>query len=145
MPYYRTSWFKKSRPKKRRSTVKSEHLGFLIERDGNWCVYCSRPDPDTVDHVVPLRAGGSNQLDNLVASCYECNQDKGGYGLLMWLGREKNTRNLEQMILAGKSDEEIYHYKFMLGPSRFKRIISNWGIDTLPFFHEKSPLVIKNG
>lgn len=30
----------------------------------------------TVDHVVPLHAGGSNELDNLVAACWKCNQDR---------------------------------------------------------------------
>lgn len=30
----------------------------------------------TVDHIVPVSAGGTNGLYNLVSMCYMCNQDK---------------------------------------------------------------------
>lgn len=31
----------------------------------------------TLDHVVPLAAGGRTNWSNLVVACYECNHDKG--------------------------------------------------------------------
>jgi hypothetical protein len=30
-----------------------------------------------VEHVVPIRRGGNDRLDNLVLACYDCNQQKG--------------------------------------------------------------------
>src|SRR5689334_15239455 len=32
--------------------------------------------PGEADHVVPLSAGGSNALENLVIACIDCNRDK---------------------------------------------------------------------
>jgi 5-methylcytosine-specific restriction endonuclease McrA len=44
------------------------------------CLYCGKQlgDSDlTRDHVVPVSRGGSNQWDNVVASCRRCNHFKG--------------------------------------------------------------------
>ena len=48
------------------------------------CAYCGRTFDTTVealkptvDHVYPLIRGGDDQMDNIVAACYECNQSKG--------------------------------------------------------------------
>jgi hypothetical protein len=40
------------------------------------CVYCGA-GADTVDHVIPRRAGGSDQPRNLVPACRSCNSKKG--------------------------------------------------------------------
>ena len=40
------------------------------------CVYCGRR-ADTVDHVIALASGGTNELSNLVAACGECNASRG--------------------------------------------------------------------
>ncbi len=34
-------------------------------------------DTLTIDHIVPLSKGGTNNKHNLVVACYECNQKKG--------------------------------------------------------------------
>jgi 5-methylcytosine-specific restriction protein A len=41
------------------------------------CHWCGRI-ATTVDHVLPLARGGSNDLDNLVPSCKPCNYRRGG-------------------------------------------------------------------
>ena len=33
----------------------------------------------TVDHIIPLSAGGSDELDNLVYCCMRCNVNKGDF------------------------------------------------------------------
>jgi hypothetical protein len=33
--------------------------------------------PHHVDHILPLRHGGQNTLDNLAYACFACNLDKG--------------------------------------------------------------------
>lgn len=47
------------------------------EQDG-WCMYCGEPLDLSfhIDHVMPISKGGSNQRENLVASCPNCNQVK---------------------------------------------------------------------
>lgn len=37
----------------------------------------------TTDHVKPRCAGGGNGRKNLVASCYECNQYRGLWDVLL--------------------------------------------------------------
>lgn len=51
----------------------------VLSRDRFTCRYCSRSAPDVelhVDHVKPVSKGGTDDLDNLVASCNECNLGK---------------------------------------------------------------------
>lgn len=52
----------------------------VLQRDKFCCVYCGRKSPDVqlhVDHVVPAAHGGSNEMNNLVSACSECNWGKG--------------------------------------------------------------------
>ena len=44
----------------------------ILERDGYRCRECGRPGRLEVDHVVPLKAGGSDDHDNLRALCKDC-------------------------------------------------------------------------
>ena len=50
----------------------------IFARDNNTCQYCGVQTRDlTIDHIVPKRAGGGMQWDNLVACCRRCNMRKG--------------------------------------------------------------------
>jgi len=53
------------------------HLATLIKRDGEFCQRCGTTENLTVDHVVALANGGSNELDNLQLLCNRCNVAKG--------------------------------------------------------------------
>lgn len=49
-------------------------------RDNFTCQYCGSVEKAqnlTVDHVLPRSKGGSSKLNNLSASCYSCNNQKG--------------------------------------------------------------------
>lgn len=51
----------------------------VLRRDGHACRYCGGRAPDvvlTVDHVVPTALGGTDNPDNLVAACRDCNAGK---------------------------------------------------------------------
>lgn len=51
----------------------------ILRRDGHTCRYCGAAAPDaklTVDHVVPLALGGTDDPTNLVTACAECNSGK---------------------------------------------------------------------
>lgn len=53
---------------------------FLIRAEvfrlyGSQCQYCKK-EADTIDHVIPLARGGSNDISNLVPACRSCNSSK---------------------------------------------------------------------
>lgn len=50
----------------------------VLKRDGHVCQYCGVEEATTVDHIIPRKAGGTDQDDNLVAACRRCNLGKGG-------------------------------------------------------------------
>ncbi len=51
----------------------------VFKRDGFVCQYCGAHPPSVVlevDHIHPVSAGGTNDIDNLVTSCFDCNRGK---------------------------------------------------------------------
>lgn len=51
----------------------------VFKRDKFTCQYCGQQAPDVtlqVDHIEPKSAGGSDDILNLVTSCFDCNQGK---------------------------------------------------------------------
>jgi 5-methylcytosine-specific restriction endonuclease McrA len=68
------------------SIVRSDNTFEL--KNGLWigkCIFCKTklvvsPDGDTtatLEHIVPLNHGGTNDLENLALACDECNSEKG--------------------------------------------------------------------
>lgn len=59
----------------------SKKLRFeIFKRDLFTCSYCGTKPPGTVleiDHIIPVVAGGDNDKNNLVTSCFDCNRGKG--------------------------------------------------------------------
>ena len=52
----------------------------VFKRDSFTCQYCGKVAPDVVlevDHILPVVEGGTNELINLVTSCFDCNRGKG--------------------------------------------------------------------
>lgn len=52
----------------------------ILIRDGFRCQYCGARKPAAElnqDHVLPRARGGPASWENIVASCYRCNQKKG--------------------------------------------------------------------
>lgn len=58
----------------------SKRLRFeVLRRDGHACRYCGATAPDVklhVDHVIPVSLGGTDDPENLVAACVDCNAGK---------------------------------------------------------------------
>ena len=51
----------------------------ILKRDNHACRYCGCRAPEvklTVDHVLPVALGGSDEPENLVAACRDCNSGK---------------------------------------------------------------------
>lgn len=53
---------------------------WLLERYGNACAYCGQPfGPGRRacrDHVIPVQRGGAHTINNIVPTCYTCNNHK---------------------------------------------------------------------
>ena len=73
----------KSPCRKRKSLGKKARFE-VFKRDHFTCQYCGATPPSVVlecDHIVPVAAGGGNEIDNLVTSCADCNRGKAARSL----------------------------------------------------------------
>lgn len=53
-----------------------------------WCYYCSTgltSETATIDHVIPKSKGGTDDSQNLVLACPECNERKAERDFLLFL------------------------------------------------------------
>lgn len=51
----------------------------VFKRDAFSCQYCGAHPPDAlleVDHITPVAEGGTNDEENLVTACFNCNRGK---------------------------------------------------------------------
>lgn len=49
----------------------------VFKRDRFTCQYCGKSGVELeVDHIHPLASGGTNDLDNLITACKDCNRGK---------------------------------------------------------------------
>ncbi|MEJ5310163.1 MAG: HNH endonuclease signature motif containing protein [Anaerolineae bacterium] len=64
-----------------RKTIPARLRKQIAERAGQRCSYCRSPEiagvPMVIDHVIPLAAGGTTDVNNLALACYRCNEFKG--------------------------------------------------------------------
>lgn len=78
----------------------------ILRKSDGVCVHCGCPvaigDNFTVEHVVPISKGGTNDLVNIVALCQTCNTTKGDcvwhpYEYLTYL-HDENKKELGEYI-----------------------------------------------
>jgi hypothetical protein len=78
-------WRRPWRKRRRRSgppriPIPSEVRRYVYARDRYTCAYCGRSGRNlrlTIDHIMPVSRGGSNEIGNLVTACRACNLSKG--------------------------------------------------------------------
>ncbi len=112
----------------------SKSLRFdVFQRDNHTCQYCGRTPPDVVlviDHLNPVAQNGTDDFDNLITSCRECNEGKsdkliqnftGGFSKEEW---RKHLRDRRVEILHQRQqrlEEVIQHWQKTLGHSYLKQ------------------------
>jgi 5-methylcytosine-specific restriction endonuclease McrA len=47
----------------------------VLDRDYWTCHYCGQ-EANTVDHLIPISKGGTDEATNMVAACIKCNSGK---------------------------------------------------------------------
>ena len=89
----------------------------IMVRDGFSCIYCGQSPLThrgvelTLDHVVPLAAGGSDLPHNIVIACRQCNTSKGSAVLHQSFASQIH----EAIAKRNKSFNIAHDYKIYLG------------------------------
>lgn len=66
----------------KRRTITPQERWKVYTRDAGTCQICGRQlqfEEMTIDHIIPLASGGTNQISNFQCSCYSCNQFKSNF------------------------------------------------------------------
>lgn len=82
----------------------------IFKRDAFTCRYCGRKSPEAIleiDHILPKSADGSDEPENLVTACYECNRGKGAR-LLTNIPPEENLH--EKTISIAEQELQLAEY-----------------------------------
>lgn len=103
----------------------------VFKRDGFCCQYCGAVPPAVlleVDHIDPVCNGGTNDIDNLVTACFNCNRGKAG-NLLTVIP----TSLAEKAAEIQEREAQIHGYRVII-QARLDRIEDDmWHIAELLF------------
>lgn len=86
----------------------------VFKRDSFTCQYCGRKAPDVVlnvDHIKPVADGGTNDLFNLITSCFECNNGKRDIPLDKQKELDKQRESLEMLEERRKQLDMLFKWK----------------------------------
>lgn len=64
---------------KKRKPISKKLRFEVFKRDEFTCQYCGATPPRVIlecDHIDPVANGGSNDIDNLITACFDCNRGK---------------------------------------------------------------------
>lgn len=105
----------------------------VFKRDDFCCAYCGRKPPSVVlevDHITPVCEGGSDDIFNLVTSCFDCNRGKGGEPLTsvpetverraeILAEKEEQIKALNRLLKSKRKreDKEIDHIEQIFSDS----------------------------
>jgi hypothetical protein len=85
----------------------------VFKRDDFTCQYCGRKTPEVIlelEHIIPLSKGGTNELDNLTTSCFECNRGK-GVSLLDTILKDRDIH--DETILLAEKEFQLAEYNYL--------------------------------
>lgn len=84
----------------------------VYEKTGGYCAYCGcvlEINKMQVDHVRPLRKGGTNDIENLLPACRSCNHYKATFTV------EQFRENLQQIPKVLYRDNTSYRNAIRYG------------------------------
>lgn len=96
----------------------------VFKRDKFTCQYCGRSGVELeVDHINPVANGGTNDIDNLITACKDCNRGKRDMPVLpegYVLVRESKSKRVQLLVrptiydsvkkLAGENKMSVNNY-----------------------------------
>lgn len=86
----------------------------VFKRDKFTCQYCGRKAPEVVlnvDHIKPVAKGGTNDIFNLITSCFECNNGKRDIPLDKLSELDKQRESLELLEERRKQIDMMLKWK----------------------------------
>ena len=84
----------------------------VFKRDGFACQYCGKHPPETtleVDHIQPKSKKGTDDINNLITSCFDCNRGKTN----IELKRIPNTLTDNKEILEERESQYLEYHKIL--------------------------------
>lgn len=125
----------------------SKKLRFeVFKRDKFQCQYCGRFAPDVVlnvDHINPVANGGSDDIINLITSCFDCNQGKKDRLLSDDTLVQKQRKQLELLQERREQLELMLEWKKSLSnfdSEKVKLVSDYWASLMKPFYLSESGL-----
>ena len=98
----------------------------IFKRDSFTCQYCGEKAPDVVlniDHLIPVAAGGTNDILNLIAACFSCNSGKSDRQLSDSSVLDKQRDQLE--LLQARKEQIELMFEWQKGLSEIKNDTTN--------------------
>lgn len=92
----------------------------VFKRDLFTCQYCGNTPPGVVlevDHIMAVANGGSNDIDNLITACFDCNRGKSATPLT-----QVPRTIINKMEVIEEREEQIKAYNKILKAKR-KRLM----------------------
>lgn len=94
----------------RRRKIPPSVEGLVRRRAGERCEYCHTSEhwqyiPFTIDHVVPLSKGGTDDPENLALACFHCNRRKANR-----LTAVDPVSGLEVSLFNPREDDWPFHF-----------------------------------
>lgn len=98
----------------------------VFKRDGFACQYCGAHPPDVIlepDHIDPVANGGTNHIDNLVTSCFDCNRGKGAR-LLSCVPQSLSEKSKE----LAEREEQLLGYRAIMQATLDRIELDMWEV-----------------
>ena len=86
----------------------------VFKRDNFTCQYCGAKAPEAtleVDHIKPVKKGGTNEIMNLITSCFDCNRGKSTKLLSDQSIIEKQRKQIEELNIKRQQLEMMLEWK----------------------------------
>jgi 5-methylcytosine-specific restriction endonuclease McrA len=100
--------------KPKRESVSKKLRFEVFKRDSFKCQYCGRSAPEVilnVDHIIPVAADGTNDIMNLITSCFDCNNGKRDHKLSDNTVIQKQYSELEKLNERREQLEMMIEWK----------------------------------
>ncbi len=85
----------------------------VFKKNDFTCQYCGRKTPEVIlelEHIIPISKGGTDELDNLTTSCFECNRGKGA-SLLDTILKDRDIH--DETILLAEREFQLAEYNYI--------------------------------
>lgn len=113
-------------PRKKRTGLSKKLRFEVFKRDRFACQYCGQTPPAVklhVDHILAVAGGGTNEADNLVTACENCNLGKGARPL------DATAEPLMARAAdAAERQEQLSAYRALLDEKREQLDRDSWAV-----------------